>query len=86
MVRRTIGELDQDARWLPEQLRALYRAAWKEAPEVGLRPRIRILVEPGGEAAARHARGQLALAGVEWPTKVQIAEAGSYDWFLKERR
>lgn len=86
MARRTIGELGQDARWLPEQLRALYRAAWKEAPEVGLRPRIRILVEPGGEAAARHARGQLALAGVEWPTKVQFAEAGSYDWFLKERR
>jgi hypothetical protein len=47
-------------------------------------PRIRFLVEPGGERTYREARKQTILAGTGWPVILQVAEADQLNLLPRE--
>jgi hypothetical protein len=74
-----LATLEKNGRAIPDWLRAAYHRAWSENANVGFRPKILVVVEPGGEAAARAVRRQLLLAGVEWPTTTIYGQNARFD-------
>ncbi len=59
---------------LKKQMVALVRARRAADPGVTIEPRVRFLVQPGGEATYRAARGQALLSGLDWPMTTQVAD------------
>jgi hypothetical protein len=57
-----------------KQLQAIVRNRYQAEPQVFWEPRVRFLVEPGGEPVFRAARKQTILAGTGWPVSIQVAE------------
>jgi hypothetical protein len=53
-------------------------------PTIIAKPRLRFLVEPGGEATFEEARRQTVLSGLPWPVSIQSAGASAPSLFLKE--
>ena len=66
--------LDSKDALLAQTLRSLVRRRERSKPDVEWRPRVRFLVEPGGEAAYAIARKQTVHAELPWPMQLQFAE------------
>lgn len=69
-----LAALTADDGRLPGALAGIVRARSAAEPNVGLRPRVRFLVKPGGESTYLKARWQTSRAGTGWPTTLQVAD------------
>jgi hypothetical protein len=58
------------------RVRDLARRGARAEDGTPLRPRLRFVVAPGGEAMFWQARRQTTFAGLEWPATLQVAESG----------
>ena len=58
---------------LLQQLKGLVAANRGNKPNERLDPRVRFLVQPGGEATYRSAKVQVLLSGLGWPITFQVA-------------
>ena len=59
---------------LRSQLIALVKARRNADPRKRVDPKVRFLVEPGGEDNFWEARGQFMLSGLDWPITTQVAD------------
>jgi hypothetical protein len=59
---------------LAERLAAIARSAESGNGEVARRPRLKFLIEPGGEATFLDARRQTTYSDFDWPTTLQVTE------------
>lgn len=59
---------------LCDDLKKLVRAQEVRDPDHAIRPKLRFLVQPGGHATYELARGQTLLQGIDWPSRLQVAE------------
>ncbi len=59
---------------LKKQMVALVKAKRTAEPKVILEPRVRFLVQPGGDKTYWTARSQFLLSGLDWPMTLQIAD------------
>lgn len=72
--------------YLVTQLRQMVLRRRQMDPDVFWLPRLRVLVEPGGESTYWEVRKQTALAGTGWPVSLQLAEADRLRFLEQERR
>ncbi|MDB5352293.1 MAG: hypothetical protein JWN86_3540 [Planctomycetota bacterium] len=72
-----MAAMKADDRLLPTKLSAIVNGQRDSEPGVGLRPRVRFLVKPGGEATYLKARWQTSAAGTGWPLVLQVADRPS---------
>jgi hypothetical protein len=59
---------------LKKQIVALVKAKRTADPKTIVEPRVRFLVQPGGEKNYWTARGQFLMSGLDWPISTQVAE------------
>lgn len=59
---------------LKKQIVALVKARRTAEPKAALEPRVRFLVQPGGEKSYWTARSQFLLSGLDWPMSTQVAD------------
>ena len=59
---------------MKKQIVALVKAKRTSDPKVVLEPRVRFLVQPGGEKTFWTARSQFLLSGLDWPMTTQVAD------------
>ncbi len=71
--RLSVKALETRPQRVVEDLRAIVEAERVRRPGVTLRPRLRFLVQPGGQAVFEKARGQTLIDGIEWPGTIQVA-------------
>ncbi len=64
---------DQDG-LLKKQIVALVKTRRLADPGLVVEPRVRFLVQPGGAASYRAARGQFLLSGLDWASTTQVTE------------
>ncbi len=69
-----LAALKADDSLLPMKLSAIVNARRDAAPLVGLRPRVRFLMKPGGESTYLKTRWQTSVAGTGWPLTLQVAD------------
>ena len=69
---------------LKKQIVALVKARRSADPSTLIEPRVRFLVQPGGEANYWAARSQFLLSGLDWPVSTQVAEGGHATLFPSE--
>lgn len=67
-------ELSASDAALPGALAALVREENRQHPNVGLRPKVKFLIKPGGEAAYLKARWQVSRSGAGWPLTMMVAD------------
>ncbi|WP_435021967.1 hypothetical protein TA3x_002658 [Tundrisphaera sp. TA3] len=70
--RVTAQALDSRDGLLIQQLKGLVSEQRHDDPYSRIEPRVRFLVQPGGEATYRSAKGQLWMSGLNWPTNLQV--------------
>lgn len=75
--RLTMEHLDPKEGRLLETLRGVVASRQAASPKVDLKPRVKFLVEPGGEEAYWRSRRQTIFAGLGWPIELQVAERDS---------
>jgi hypothetical protein len=68
------ASLKSKDRMLVKELNAVLQQRREVDPLIIPRPRLRFLVEPGGAQSYEDARKQTALAGLAWPTTIQVGE------------
>lgn len=71
--RVTADALKDRAGLLKKQMVALVKARRAADPKVILEPKVRLLVQAGGEKTYGAARSQILLSGLDWPTTIQVA-------------
>jgi len=59
---------------LPKALATIVRNESDARPNVGLRPKVKFLVKPGGEATYLKAQYQVTRSGTNWPTTMKVAD------------
>jgi hypothetical protein len=69
---------------LKKQIVALVKARRSADPSTTIEPRVRFLVQPGGDANYWTARSQFLLSGLDWPLSTQVAEGGHTNFFPSE--
>ena len=57
-----------------KQMVALVKAKRTADPKVNLEPRVRFLVQPGGDKTFWAARSQFLISGLDWPMSTQVAD------------
>jgi hypothetical protein len=73
--RMSMANLRAGDGYLVKQLRSIVYQRQQADTKVFFEPRIRFLVEPGGELTYREVRKQTILSGTGWPVTLQVAEA-----------
>ena len=68
------------------ELRGIVSARYDAAPGMGLRPKLRFLVKPGGESVYLRARTQFGRSGTPWPVTLQMADRATVRPFQAEDR
>ena len=69
-----------------KELRKIVADRYDKTPGLALRPKLKFLVKPGGEAVYRKARLQFSQSGTPWPTTLQLADRASVRPFSAEKR
>jgi hypothetical protein len=59
---------------LKKQIVALVKAKRSADPKTIIEPKIRFLVQPGGDKTYWAARSQFLLSGLDWPVSTQVAD------------
>ena len=59
---------------LKKQMVALVKARRTADPKAIIEPRVRFLVQPGGDKTYWAARSQFLLSGLDWPMSTQVAD------------
>jgi len=59
---------------LKKQIVALVKARRTANPSVAIEPRVRFLIQAGGDANYWTARTQFLLSGLDWPVSTQVAD------------
>ncbi len=72
--RVTSDALRDRAGLFKKQIVGLVKARRAADPKVTVEPRVRFLIQPGGFATYRAARGQFLVSGLDWPSTSQVAD------------
>jgi hypothetical protein len=72
--RVTVDALRSRDGLLKTEIVALVKAKRTANPKLTIEPRVRFLVQPGGENTYWTARSQFLLAGLDWPMTTQVAD------------
>jgi hypothetical protein len=70
----TLDALKKRDGLLKSEIVALVKARRTADPKLTIEPRVRFLVQPGGESTYWTARGQFLLSGLDWPISTQVAD------------
>jgi hypothetical protein len=72
--RVTVDALRSRDGLLKTEIVALVKAKRTANPKLTIEPRVRFLVQPGGESTYWTARSQFLLSGLDWPMTTQVAD------------